>query len=116
MEIPPSPGSSIFKQRWAELTKKEYEADPLLCGRCGGAMRIIAFIDQPEVIVKILTHLGLCRCHDFSSIDTLLISPLERVSEHTLVLNQPQRVSCQNSPHRPPPQLARRTPVGSAYL
>ncbi len=59
VEIPPPPGSSIFKQRWAELIKKVYEADPLLCPRCGGAMRIIAFIDQPEVIEKILTHLGL---------------------------------------------------------
>ncbi len=57
--VPPPPGSSIFKQRWAELIKKVYEADPLVCPRCGGAMRIIAFIDQPDVIEKILTHLGL---------------------------------------------------------
>ncbi len=49
----------LFKQRWAELIKKVYAADPLLCVRCGGAMRIIAFIEQPEVIEKILTHLGL---------------------------------------------------------
>ena len=49
----------MFKQRWAELIKKVYEADPLLCPRCGGAMCIIALIDQPEVIEKILTHLGL---------------------------------------------------------
>ena len=59
VEIPPPPGSSIFKQRRAELIKKVYEADPLFCARCGGAMRIIAFIDQREVIEKILTHLGL---------------------------------------------------------
>ncbi len=59
VEIPPPPGSSLFKQRWAELIKKVYAADPLVCARCGGAMRIIAFIDQPDVIEKILTHLGL---------------------------------------------------------
>ncbi len=41
------------------MIKKVYEADPLLCTRCGGGMRIIAFIDQPEVTEKILTHLGL---------------------------------------------------------
>ena len=29
------------------------------CVRWGGAMRIIAFIDQSEVIEKILTHLRL---------------------------------------------------------
>ena len=36
-----------------------YEADPLLCPRCEGVMRIIACIDQPRVIEKILPHLGL---------------------------------------------------------
>ncbi len=41
------------------MIKKVYAADSLLCQRCGGAMRIIAFIDQPDVIEKILTHLGL---------------------------------------------------------
>ena len=59
VEVPPPPGSSIFKQRWAELIKKVYEADPLVCPRCEGAMRIIAFIDPPAVIEKILRHLGL---------------------------------------------------------
>ena len=39
--------------------KQVYEVDPLVCPRCAGAMRIIAFIEQPEVIEKILTHLGL---------------------------------------------------------
>ena len=32
------------------MVKKVYEADPLLCPRYGGAMRIIACIDQSEVI------------------------------------------------------------------
>lgn len=36
-----------------------YEVDPLVFPRCAGTMRIIAFIEQPEVIAKILTHLGL---------------------------------------------------------
>ena len=59
VEIPPPPGSSVFKQRWAELMKKVHAADPLVCPRCEGPMRIIAVIDQREVIEKILTHLGL---------------------------------------------------------
>jgi len=33
--------------------------DPLVCPRCAGAMRTIAFIEQAEVIEKILWHLGL---------------------------------------------------------
>jgi len=59
VESPPPPGSSVFKQRWAELIKKVYAADPLVCPRCEGTMRIIACIEQPEVIETILTHLGL---------------------------------------------------------
>jgi hypothetical protein len=51
--------SSLASKDPSELIKKVYEADPLLCPRCGGAMRIIAFIDQPDIIEKILTHLGL---------------------------------------------------------
>ncbi len=53
--MPPPPGLSLFKQRGAELIKKVYEADPLACPRCEGAMRI--FIDQPDVIEKFLPHL-----------------------------------------------------------
>ena len=33
--------------------------DPLEYPRCSGAPRIIPFIEQPEVIEKILTHLNL---------------------------------------------------------
>ena len=35
-----------------------YETDPLVCPKCSGEMRIISFIDQPDVIKKILEHLG----------------------------------------------------------
>jgi hypothetical protein len=54
-EIP----ASAAKRAWARLIKQAYEVDPLVCPRCGGARRILAFIEQPEVIAKILTHLGL---------------------------------------------------------
>ncbi len=35
--------------------------DPLICPRCGGAMKIVSFIEptQPDVIDRILTHCGL---------------------------------------------------------
>ena len=36
-----------------------YEVDPLTCPKCQGQMRIIAFIEDEEVIEKILKHLGL---------------------------------------------------------
>ncbi len=44
---------------WARLIKQVSEVDPLVCPHCGGTMRILAFIEQPEVITKILTHLAL---------------------------------------------------------
>jgi len=50
---------SAAKRAWARLIQQAYEVDPLVCPRCAGAMRIIAFLEQPEVIAKILTHLGL---------------------------------------------------------
>jgi hypothetical protein len=45
------------RRRWAELIRLVYEVDPLACPRCGGAMRVIALIQEPAVIDKILRHL-----------------------------------------------------------
>jgi hypothetical protein len=39
--------------------KKIYEVDPLTCPKCQGSMKIIAFIEQAEIIEKILKHLRL---------------------------------------------------------
>jgi hypothetical protein len=36
-----------------------YEVDPLACPRCQGKMSIISFIENEEVIRRILEHLGL---------------------------------------------------------
>jgi len=44
---------------WARLIKKIYEVDPLLCPKCKGNMRIIAFIEDYKVIKKILDWLGI---------------------------------------------------------
>ena len=38
------------KVAWARLITQVYEVDPLVCSRCAGPMRIIAFIEQPAVI------------------------------------------------------------------
>ncbi|MEX2080422.1 MAG: hypothetical protein WEC33_02310, partial [Dehalococcoidia bacterium] len=47
------------KATWAQLIRKVYEADPLECPRCKGPMRVIALIENPGVIRRILDHLGL---------------------------------------------------------
>ena len=59
IELDPLPVSKELKKRWSHFIRKVYEADPLTCPRCQGEMRVISFIDQPEVIKKILQHLGL---------------------------------------------------------
>ncbi len=38
------------------VTPHFFEVDPLQCPRCGQEMHIVAFIIQPEVIDRILTH------------------------------------------------------------
>ena len=43
----------------ARLLKKIYEVDPLRCSHCGSEMQVIAWIEQSEVIRKILRHLDL---------------------------------------------------------
>ena len=43
---------------WALLLVRIYEVLPLLCPRCGGATRIIAFITEAAAIQAILGHLG----------------------------------------------------------
>ena len=42
----------------ARLIRKVYEAEPLECPKCKGSMRVIALIDDPPVVRRILEHLG----------------------------------------------------------
>ena len=51
-----------FLQRWAAMTwsqrhKRVFGIDIEACAACGGALRIIACIEDPAVINKILTHI-----------------------------------------------------------
>ncbi len=49
----------IPSAKWRELIKKVWEADPLICPKCSREMRIVALIDDRQVIARILRHLGL---------------------------------------------------------
>jgi hypothetical protein len=44
---------------WADLMRRAFDVDVLACPRCGGRMRLIATIEDPRVIRRILAHLGL---------------------------------------------------------
>jgi hypothetical protein len=48
-----------FRKNWARLIQKIYHVNPLLCPKCQGSMSIISFIDDSEIIRKILKHLNL---------------------------------------------------------
>ena len=44
---------------WAEMIRRVYEVDPLICPLCGGKMRIIAFIEDHNALDRIIRHLKL---------------------------------------------------------
>ena len=73
-QAPANPDMRTLRRRWADLLRRIFEVDSLVCPRCGEtpnkaggtAMRIavppvvlgVAFITEPRVITKILRHLA----------------------------------------------------------
>ena len=57
IHIDEAPANTRRKASWARLIQKIYEVDPLECVNCGGNMRIIALIDDVDVLERILKHL-----------------------------------------------------------
>ena len=47
-----------LRRRWANLLRRVFKTDPLICKNCGGKMRIVSFITEPSVIRQILDHLA----------------------------------------------------------
>ena len=50
--------SAPVRMSWARLLKRVFDIDIERCA-CGGKLKLIAVIEAPAVIEKILTHLGL---------------------------------------------------------
>jgi len=48
-----------MRMSWARLLKRVFDIDIERCPQCGGKLKIIAAIEEPAVIERILTHLGL---------------------------------------------------------
>jgi hypothetical protein len=46
-------------QTWADLMRRSFGFDVLVCPRCSGRIRLIALIHQPEIVQRILSDLGL---------------------------------------------------------
>ena len=47
------------RMRWAQLLKRVFDIDIEHCPHCGGRLKLIAAIEEPAAIARILTHLGL---------------------------------------------------------
>src|SRR5262249_25812528 len=49
---------------WAALMRRAFNLDVLRCPRCAGRMELIATVDDPAVIHRILAHLALPSARD----------------------------------------------------
>lgn len=54
---PQTPAERRAAMTWAQRLKRVFNIDIETCGECGGAVKVIACIEDPVVIKKILTHL-----------------------------------------------------------
>jgi hypothetical protein len=45
------------KRAWARLLAKVYEVDPMVCPKCGAEMKVVAVIEDPDELKRILRHL-----------------------------------------------------------
>lgn len=55
--VPTPPQRAALRRRWANLIRRVYEVEPLVCRRCGAEMRVIGFITDPRVVKRIVDHL-----------------------------------------------------------
>jgi hypothetical protein len=51
------PALRARRRRWAELLRRVFQVEVEVCPRCGGAARLLAFVTEPHVVRRILTHL-----------------------------------------------------------
>jgi hypothetical protein len=44
------PDARALRRNWAQLIKRIYEVDPLVCPSCGSEMKVVAFIIDHAVV------------------------------------------------------------------
>ncbi|VAX12386.1 Mobile element protein [hydrothermal vent metagenome] len=57
LDEPQTPTERRASMTWAQRLKRVFNIDIETCGECGGAVKVIACIEDPVVIKKILAHL-----------------------------------------------------------
>ena len=68
-------------KKWRERIKQAWEVDPLDCPRGGSEMKLIALIDDNEVIEKILRHLARSYRTTSSNLSWRIVSGLTKPSQ-----------------------------------
>jgi hypothetical protein len=53
-----SPPDRPSRAQWAALLKKIYECQAMICPKCRQKMKVIAVIEKPSIIDRILRHIG----------------------------------------------------------
>jgi len=54
---PPTPAERRASMTWAQRLKRVFPIDIEICRECGGAVKVIAYVEDPMMIRKILDHL-----------------------------------------------------------
>jgi hypothetical protein len=49
---------------WAAIIGEVYDVDTMVCPKCGGTMKVIAFLTEHTVVDKIIDHLKLAFASD----------------------------------------------------
>ena len=68
-------------RRDGQRLKRVFAIDIEKCEKCGGPVQIIVSIEDPDVIQKILKHLGLDQ-----PVDTPIRSPPSVLTDHSMTL------------------------------
>ena len=59
--------SKEFRKNWVRLIQKIYHADPLLCSKCLGSMRIISFVEDADIYTGVKDNFFLHRYNSSKS-------------------------------------------------
>jgi hypothetical protein len=78
-----SPAEHHAAMTWAQRLKRVFSIDIEVCGRCGGSVRVIACIEEQDIIDRILAHL---RDKECSYTVSPLLAPPSRAPPETLPL------------------------------
>ena len=78
-----SPAERHVAMSWAQRLKRVFNIDIEACGRCGGSLKVIACIEDQDIIDRILAHL---RDKELATPSLPLLTPPSRAPPETLPL------------------------------